>query len=330
MDVCTQWNSTLDMLSQLIMLQRPIDEFLLFYNSAAGKKEFKGIKTVLPCISDEKWAVLHGLCFLLSSLGKASEILSGEQYSTFVSAMPVLRQLMHDILDPDLFNYRTKTLSKTKQPFFDTYESMSFFGSVTGKPDVCRKLLVEQSNAQFNAMDLSVLCSSLLDPRFGLTSMHWKREKEKEFAKKRLIEEVITLDWEEDTKIFEVYLPESEKSCMDEDFSFDFTKPSAQLKPSSDANDQLDILNIHVTHEVQLYLLGIQSLQNPKPLNWWSVNRMKHPLVAKAARKWLSVPATSTPSERVFSICGIVDAAKRALSCLKSLYKFVNYDLKSY
>jgi hypothetical protein len=112
-----------------------------------------------------------------------------------------------------------------------------------------------------------MLWSSLLDPRFGLTSIHWKSEKEKEFATRRLIEEVITLAREEDTKIFEVYLSESEKLCMDEDFSFNFTTPSAQLKPSSDANDQLDRLNIHVTHEVQSYLLGIQSLQNPKPLN---------------------------------------------------------------
>jgi hypothetical protein len=111
--------------------------------------------------------------------------------------------------------------------------------------------------------------------------MHWKSEKEKEFAKKRLTEEVITLAQEEATKIFEVYLSKSEKSCMDEDFSFDFTTPSAQLKPSSDSNDQLDRLNMHVTHEVQSYLLGIQSLQNPKPLNWWSVKSMKYPLVAK-------------------------------------------------
>jgi hypothetical protein len=67
---------------------------------------------------------------------------------------------------------------------------------------------------------------------------------------------------------------------MDADFSFGFTPPSAQLEPSSDTNDELDRLNIHITHEV---LLGIQSLQNPKPLKWWSVNRIKYPLMAKAA-----------------------------------------------
>jgi hypothetical protein len=57
MDVQTRWNFTLDMLSQLISLHCPIDEFILFLNFAARKKEFKGIKTVLPCIAGEKWAV---------------------------------------------------------------------------------------------------------------------------------------------------------------------------------------------------------------------------------------------------------------------------------
>ena len=43
------------------------------------------------------------------------------------------------------------------------------------------------------------------------------------------------------------------------------------------------------------------------------VVRQKHlyPNVAKCAQLWLSVPATSTPSKRVFSICSVVDTARR-------------------
>ena len=48
------------------------------------------------------------------------------------------------------------------------------------------------------------------------------------------------------------------------------------------------------------------------PLQWWKENRFRYPKVAIGARKWLCVPGTSTPSERVFSHCGIALSAKRS------------------
>jgi len=47
------------------------------------------------------------------------------------------------------------------------------------------------------------------------------------------------------------------------------------------------------------------------------------PDVARVARQWLSVPATSTPSERVFSICGLVDTVKRSNLLGESIQKQV-------
>jgi hypothetical protein len=72
--------------------------------SAAGKYELICIKTVLPWIRDKKWAILYGVYYLLRISEKATAILSWEQYSTFVSVLPVLYQLKHYILDPYLFN----------------------------------------------------------------------------------------------------------------------------------------------------------------------------------------------------------------------------------
>ena len=64
-----------------------------------------------------------------------------------------------------------------------------------------------------------------------------------------------------------------------------------------------------------LYLADTESVIYPKaeinPLEWWKKNKHIYPNVAKCARMWLSVPTTSTPIECVFSICGIVDTAKR-------------------
>ena len=41
LDVRTRWNSTLEMLMRTVQLMEPINEFLTFYNSAAGNREFK-------------------------------------------------------------------------------------------------------------------------------------------------------------------------------------------------------------------------------------------------------------------------------------------------
>ena len=48
------------------------------------------------------------------------------------------------------------------------------------------------------------------------------------------------------------------------------------------------------------------------PLEWWKINELAMPFLAKLARETLNVPATSAPSERVFSSAGIYVNKRRA------------------
>ena len=51
------------------------------------------------------------------------------------------------------------------------------------------------------------------------------------------------------------------------------------------------------------------------PLQWWKENENKYPTAAGVAKEYLATPATSAPSERVWSRAARVLTAKRA--CLK-------------
>ena len=48
------------------------------------------------------------------------------------------------------------------------------------------------------------------------------------------------------------------------------------------------------------------------PLEWWQANGGNYQNVDRVARKWFVVPATSTTSQRMFSICVLVDSDKRS------------------
>ena len=48
------------------------------------------------------------------------------------------------------------------------------------------------------------------------------------------------------------------------------------------------------------------------PLDWWRNNENQFPLIAKMAKRYLAIPATSAPSERVWSLSAFVINAKRA------------------
>ena len=100
-------------------------------------------------------------------------------------------------------------------------------------------------------------------------------------------------------------------SSADDDFAT-FMSTSYQGEGSSSSGTSKVDASRDLTKELAQYSkIAAQPLKDD-PLDWWRVERKRFPELAKVARVVLATPATSAPTERVFSKLGRVCARERA------------------
>lgn len=67
-----------------------------------------------------------------------------------------------------------------------------------------------------------------------------------------------------------------------------------------------DPINTSWETELNQYLMSPRAPKDTDVLMWWKCNADVYPNIAKMARDYLCIPATSVPCERVFSEAGNV------------------------
>ena len=60
--------------------------------------------------------------------------------------------------------------------------------------------------------------------------------------------------------------------------------------------------NIEYVDEIQAYLSLPLVSEKTNPLEWWQINESQFSYLSQMARDYLSIPATSVPSEQSFSV----------------------------
>ncbi len=79
--------------------------------------------------------------------------------------------------------------------------------------------------------------------------------------------------------------------------------------------------------ELSSYLPSVNVERETDPLKWWKEHETIFPALSHLARKYLLVPATSSPSERVFSCSGNIVTCHRASLKLLILLVFIAQNL---
>lgn len=89
------------------------------------------------------------------------------------------------------------------------------------------------------------------------------------------------------------------------------------------------------TAEKELNDFCVEPVRIPNPLDWWKMSEKRYPAVAKLAKAYLSIPGTSVPSERAFSVAGMTLTKLRSnldpdtLDEIIFLNKNLKHDLKN-
>jgi len=67
---------------------------------------------------------------------------------------------------------------------------------------------------------------------------------------------------------------------------------------------------VHDEMKTYLYDTAMASFQD-SPLQWWKTNNVRYPVLAKMAKDYLAIPASSASSERAFSKAGLLITDRR-------------------
>ncbi|KAE8575740.1 hypothetical protein XENTR_v10003928 [Xenopus tropicalis] len=275
----TRWGSRQMMIQRVLEQERAINQVL-----AADKKSRHLI------LRWQDVEVLEAVNKVLSPLQDFTDALSGEHYVSVSYVKPVLH----------LFN--TTILAEED----DNSELTR---------DVKRNILAYLNEKYSNADTDDLLdIASFLDPRFRTT---YTKKENVEHVLSRAMEEIKCLkDQQQDplpgpsgaaAAAAGPAAPPEEK--RKKSLSSFFKKQSTS---SMGCSGETLSEEENIKMELRAYLQTTEVESDADPLKWWRCYQANFPRVAKLAQQYLCIPATSAPSERVFSTGGNIVTCHRA------------------
>lgn len=280
-DVSTRWNSTFHMIERLLEQRWPLTATLSDPEVTPRGKHYFDLKP-------EQWELLEELKQGLAPFETATVYLSGQQYTTISGLPQVVKGL-------------TRAVHQSK---FETSSGKSFITSaekgITQRWGSICTISADKENP--------VILAAALDPRYRKLKFLTPEDG----IRLQGSVEVLAMKEAKTTGTQDAKLQRANgsggKSALETLLQSDTDSQSENEVGESEEDRKIQV----VISEVRLYFGEATLSKKDDPLKWWSENEGRFPTLSKLAKSFLCIPATSTPSERIFSAAGNICSQKRA------------------
>ncbi|AVK75720.1 hAT family C-terminal dimerization region domain containing protein [Pandoravirus neocaledonia] len=284
----TRWGSAYTMFERLVSSRPAVSACL---GALHGLR-----KPVPPDLTSAQWSLVEQLATVLEPLNDSTEILSYQRLPTLGAGMPIVSRAIHHHLKVD----------DEDDPIVATF-----------KDDISLDL-TRQWNILNGQASETLLLAVYLDPRFK-TFYFIEDRRARDDRVDKAAEKIAALVQSNANRAVRALRPASGAYANKIERALGPDAIGA-LPPAADkTDDQAAELEAYRRKPVvPSFLPQTDPNMSPKmfdPLLWWKQRETKYPSLAPLARRYLSITATSVPSERVFSKSGwIVNKRRCTLS----------------
>jgi len=270
-DVSTRWNSTLNMIERLIQIKNPL--------SAA----ISSLRRAPNCLTSNEWDIITDCAPILKPFESLTIELSGEKYPTLSLVIPLVRGLQY-------------TVRKVRPE--------------TDAGILLQSSLLDSVSRRLGSLEKNKIVSksTLLDPKLKKTA--FGLEDNANNAQQWLVDELTSIisinNGANDNNIGNINeTPTSLTSTgcsysLWDHFDQKVTEVRSVICP-----------NVSATLMMRQYLELPHLPREKNSLDFWKQHKMILPELYKLQQKYLCIPATSVPSERVFSKAGLLTNDRR-------------------
>ena len=245
-------------------------------------------------VSEDDLNELEILCTVLKPLKNVTTMMREEKSPTVSLIMPMISKLTRDTQSIVVENETVKRCQKAVQT------------------DLTKRYSNDKTREFLH-------CATFLDPRFK--SLSCCSPDEKQCIQDQVITKVTEIIRNKTAAQSQTHQQSAPPTCEEPpkkeqkmDAMTSFFGSFFEEAVFEEEDDVTDPAIKSAQEEVAQYKMFKNISLNDSPLQWWSVHAKQFPYMSELAKKVLSTPGTSVPSERVFSTAGdLVSASRSAL-----------------